>query len=146
MKKLRKIISIYLDEENRAARGLVECRNLYQKQLHILEELRQYETDYKRNFSAQAMTGVRIEAIRNYNNFIEKLRALIARQLESVNAERRRVEIATTLWQEKRIERKRLDRLEEKVTTRVRHRQEKREQQQLDEIAIQRHQRRHWFD
>lgn len=146
MKNIDKIISIYLDEENRAARELAERQNLYQKQLHLLEELRQYETDYKQNFSTVAISGVRIEAIRNYNTFIGQLRLLINRQMENVNAERRKLETATALWQEKRRERKTLNRLDEKMTTRLRHRLARREQQQLDDLAIQRHQRREQYD
>jgi flagellar protein FliJ len=146
MKNIDKLLSVYLDKENKAAQRLMECRNAYQQQLRLLEELRQYEKDYKGSFSHIAMAGVKIEKIQNFNLFIGKLRKIIKNQIENVNIEKKKLEHATLQWQEKRLERKTLDKLDEKNLLNQRLSQAKKEQKQVDEIAMQLHRRREEYD
>jgi len=146
MKNIDKLLSVYLDKENKAAQRLMECRNAYQQQLRLLDELRQYEKDYKGSFSQTAMAGVKIERIQNFNLFIGKLRKIINNQIENVNVEMKKLEHATLQWQEKRLERKTLDKLDEKNLLNQRLSQTKKEQKQVDEIAMQLHRRREQYD
>ena len=141
MKNIDKIIAIYLDEERKAAQKYTECQAAYQKQLRLLDELRQYETDYKKSFMGTASEGVRIEKINNFNHFIGKLHALIDKQSGNVAIEKKNLDIATQIWHQKQLERKTLTKLDEKMVFRQRHTQAMKEQKQFDEIAQQQHRR-----
>lgn len=135
MKKLDKILAIYIDDENKAAQKCFECQEHYDRQLQLLEELQQYETDYKKQFLSTASDGVSVAKIKNYQIFIDKLRSLILRQRENVKAEKRNLDIATEVWQEKRLQRRTLDKLEERLRLKERHAHAKNEQKQFDEQA-----------
>ena len=146
MKNIEKIMTIYLDEENRAAQKYLECQNLYEKQLRLLNELRQYETDYKKRFFDTASDGVRIEKIKNFNYFIAKLQVLIDKQTEHVNHEKNNLDIANQVWQKKRLQRRTLGKLDEKMAQKQRKIYARKEQMQVDEIALRQHYRNDTYD
>lgn len=139
MNKIDRIKAIYFDEENKAAQKCMDCQEQYNKQLRLLEELRQYEADYQRKFLDIANKGVQIGKINNYKNFINKLHTLIDKQKERVNAEKKSLEMAIHIWQIKRLEQKRLSKLEEKMIQRHRNVYALKEQKMLDEIALRQH-------
>jgi len=141
MKNIEKVMAIYIDEENKAAQKCMECQELYHKQLCLLDDLRQYEVDYQRNFLEIANEGVRIEKIKNFNNFIRKLHVLIDKQTENVSVEKKNLDAATQIWQTKRLERRRLSKLDEKMAKKQRHAYAISEQKLSDEIALQQHRR-----
>ena len=141
MKNIDKIMTIYLEEENMAAQNYIECQETYQKQLHLLDELRRYESDYQKNFLDTASAGVGIDKIKNFNRFIGKLHTLIDKQSGNVATEKKNLDAAMQIWQQKQLERKRLTKLDEKMTLRQRHIQALKEQKQYDEIALRQHRR-----
>jgi len=146
MKNIDKIMAIYLDEENKAARKYMDCQEAYQKQLRLLDELRQYESDYKNKFLNTATEGVRIEKINNFNHFIGKLHTLIDKQRTNVVTEMKNLDIALQIWQQKQLERKTLTKLDEKMVLRQRHIHALKEQKQFDEIALRHHRRKETRD
>lgn len=146
MKNFEKIMMIYRDEENKAAQKRMECQGLYEKQLRLLDELRRYESDYKKIFFDAATEGVRIEKIRNFNYFIEKLHALIDKQLENVNFERHNLDTATQIWETKRLQRRTLSKFDEKMAQKHRLAYTRMEQKQFDEIALRQYHRKDTYD
>ena len=146
MKNIEKIMSIYIDEENKAAQKCAECQQLYHKQLRLLEELRQYEADYKKNYLDTAKVGIRIENVKNFNRFITKLHTLIDKQIENLNHEKSNLEIATEIWQKKRLQRRTLTKLDERMAQKHRHAYALKEQKQFDEIALRQYRRKDIYD
>lgn len=140
MKRIDKIQKLYRDNEHNAINNFINQQKAYDNQLSILAELRNYTQQYEASFSQSASSGVSIEVIQNFNNFMCRLRSIIKKQEENVEIENSKLTVARTNWQLTKMKRAGIDQLIDQRAISDQKKSDRNEQKQLDELVLHRYQ------
>ena len=144
MKRIERIISIYRDEEQKATIKMVASQKKYDQQLRMYNELMQYSSEYKKNYSLSAENGISAGFIINYNNFMARLRQTIDQQSLNLDAAQRSLDAAIINWQTQRKKQTILEKLNIKLDKKRHYTDMQREQKALDDtISAKYHHTRH---
>lgn len=140
MKRIERIIDIFINDEKKAISEMVICRKSYDDHIKLLNELYNYEHEYRNNFTLQVETGISIERLNNYNSFMLRLKQTIKQQNNNMEAVKNRLEMATSIWNKKRIKRCSIENLNGRLDQKMISRQGQREQKEQDEMSLLRYQ------
>lgn len=134
-KRLQSLAGLAKHDENRAARALGECQKLLSEQSARLEELKAYRHEYISQIQHLARTGLAIETVHRYQQFVKRLDETIGMQAALVGRIQDECREKRQAWSSARVKHKSLD----KAVTRHRaveiRRRDRREQQHSDEHA-----------
>jgi flagellar protein FliJ len=134
--RLQPIQELAGTRERDAGALLADARRLLDERERQLNELKQYRADYAAR-SAPAGSSVDPVRLQNYHSFLGRLQDAIRQQEQLVLAARADCERKTAAWQERRIEAASLTRAVDNMQTAERRVDERREQRELDELALQ---------
>lgn len=122
--------------ERDAGAVLADARRVLDERERQLAELKQYRADYAAR-SAPGGSSVDPVRLQNYHSFLGRLQDAIRQQEQLVLAARADCERKTAAWQERRIEAASLTRAVDNMQTAERKVEDRREQRELDELALQ---------
>ncbi len=136
-KRMQSVADIAKGREKNAARLLGQKQNYLEQQRERLLELITYREEYARKFQSQGSQGLDAQRLNEYRVFLQKLNLAIVQQRDRITQAAGDCHVCQESWMNTRIHSKALD----KVVDRFKHeeikKQEKREQNELDERAIQ---------
>lgn len=136
-KRMQSVADIAKSREQNAARLLGQKQQYLEQQRQRLLELVSYREEYARMFQSQGSLGLDARRLNEYRVFLEKLNLAIVQQRDRITQAAGDCNVCQESWMKTRIHSKALH----KVVDRFRHeeikKQEKREQNELDERAIQ---------
>jgi len=136
-KRMQSVADIAKSREKNAARLLGQKQHFLEQQRQRLLELVSYREEYARMFQSQGSLGLDARRLNEYRVFLEKLNLAIVQQRDRITQAAGDCHVCQESWMNTRIHSKALH----KVVDRFRHeeikQQEKREQNELDERAIQ---------
>ena len=121
--------------ERREAAQLVASEERLAECERKLEELRQYEQDYREGFNARATAGMGGRGLRDYQLFLARLREAIRQQIQLVNAARTERDAQQEHWREAARRHKGIDHVVANWQAEERRDVERREQRDSDERA-----------
>jgi len=133
MKRIDRIITLFYEEESKVCAEMNSCQDYYSEQLRILNDLHEYEREYKKNHTAILSSGITIERINNFNNFMARLKLTIKQQSLNVESAQAKLECVRMKWQTAMKRRKMLDKLNTRLDTKSRIKDLQYEQKELDE-------------
>lgn len=129
------LIELAVKDSDDAARRLGEALRAAEETEKKLEMLLGYRDEYASRFQRNQANGISAMEYRNFQLFIDKLDTAISGQQTIVDNARHRVDGERKTWQE--CERKRMsyDTLASRAETARQHKENKRDQKQMDEFA-----------
>ncbi|RJG01163.1 flagellar export protein FliJ [Noviherbaspirillum sedimenti] len=129
------LIELAVKDSDDAARRLGEALRAAEETEKKLEMLLGYRDEYASRFQSNQANGISAMEYRNFQLFIDKLDTAISGQQTIVDNARHRVDGERKSWQE--CERKRMsyDTLASRAETARQHKENKRDQKQMDEYA-----------
>jgi flagellar FliJ protein len=132
---LHTLIELAAKDSDEAAKRLGEALRAAEETEKKLNLLLGYRDEYAARLQNNQANGISAMEYRNFQLFIDKLDTAIAGQQAVVQDARRRVENERKSWQE--CERKRMsyDTLASRAETARQHKENKRDQKQMDEYA-----------
>lgn len=133
--RLKIIVDLNATDEKKALEALGKAQRKKQQLQAKLEELQQYQQDYKIKFQAISETGVNINQLLEFRAFISKLELAIEGQKKAVLELEEEVSFVRKTWERKHQKTKSLQKvcdtaLEEEVKM-----EDKREQKEQDDQA-----------
>lgn len=129
------LIELAVKDSDEAAKRLGEALRAAEETEKKLEMLLGYRDEYAARFQSNQANGISAMEYRNFQLFIDKLDTAIAGQQTIVQNAKHRVDSERKSWQE--CERKRMsyDTLASRAETARQHKENKRDQKQMDEYA-----------
>lgn len=137
--RMQPVAQVVQTRERDAARAVGLSQRLLDEQRERLRQLEQYRGEYLQNFQRQGSSGISGGQLRQWQQFIATLDQAIGLQRQQVVAAERDLQQKQRLWQQALTKQKAVD----NVITRFRQEEErvrsKREQKEIDELALRRH-------
>jgi len=129
------LIELAVKDSDEAAKRLGEANRAAEECQKKLDMLLGYRDEYAARFQGSQASGISAMQYRNFQLFIDKLDTAIAGQQTIVQNARHRIDNERKTWQE--CERKRMsyDTLASRAETARLHKENKRDQKQMDEYA-----------
>jgi len=134
-KRLQSLVHLAKNDENHAARALGECQRLLSEQTARLEELKSYRYEYINQIQQMAGTGLGIETVQRYHQFVKRLDETIGMQGSVVERIRDEYEEKRRAWSAARVKHKSLDRAVTRHRAEESRRRERREQDRSDDYV-----------
>lgn len=118
-----------------AAAGLQQAKLRWTQAQQKLDDLGQYLQGYRQRLTQTAQSGMTVQAMRDYYQFIAKLELAVRLQGEEVGRARGQWEMGYRAWQEAMQKVKAYDLLEARQKAQKQHLDNRREQKKQDERA-----------
>jgi len=135
MKRLDRIIKIFLDDEYRASAEMSSCKASVNEQLRIYNELIGYEAEYKKKFIMKSSVATSINRVTNYRSFMARLKLTIDKQASNLETHKGELDVYTQVWREKKKKTTVLKKLNEKINKDKNMELSKTEQKELDDLV-----------
>ena len=126
--RLQPVVDLAAEKAEDATRALATQQRALADAEHQLVELRRYRNEY-----AEMPNGIGVNALRNRQQFLQKIDMAIVQQLSEVQRRERALERAREDWTAARGRAKALDSVTTKYREQERKSQDRREQEQADE-------------
>jgi len=136
-KRMQSIAGLAKNKEQNAARLLGQKQQFLEQQCERLKELESYREEYARKFQSHSSLGLDARRMNEYRVFLEKLNMAIVQQREHITQATGDCDICQKSWMNTRIHSKALDKVVDRFKIEEMKQQDKREQNELDERAIQ---------
>lgn len=127
------------DRAKTATEAMVSARNELQGHRDKLSDLMQYRNDYQEQFQSKARSGMNAGQLQQYQQFISQLDKAIEQQQFQVQQSKATLEQKQSHWQDKNSHKKAINKAVDKLKQQEQHKENKREQHELDEHNIQAH-------
>ena len=137
--RMQSVAGIAKNREQNAARILGQKRKHLEEQNAKLEELLGYREEYAKKFHLTGVNGLTARQLNEYRIFLEKLNMAIIQQRERIQQASDDCELFKLSWMKTRTHSKAMDKVVEKHKEGERKAQDKKEQHDLDERAMQMH-------
>ena len=141
-KRLERVSELGEREAESAGRQLAAAREAQGGAQALLQQLLDYRQEYRDLFEEQRTRGMDAQRYDNFQRFFDQLDRAIEEQRGALASSEARVEQHRGVWLEKRQHTEILARLACRVSEEEVREDQKREQQQADELFAQRHSRR----
>lgn len=138
--------SLRKNEEQKAGRALVQARQESERHEKMLEQLLQYQSEYRALFREQSAAGIDVSQYQNYEQFLRQLEAAVAEQRRALGAGESIVEENREQWVKRRQATESLARLSHGLRADVVKERERNEQKQTDESSARRFQQQRGED
>lgn len=128
---LQTLLDLTQSHTDAAARSLHTLKSEWQSAEEKLNQLLQYENDYRARLQQSTQRGMSVSEVRNFQQFLVKLEVAITQQREEINHCKNRWELGQLEWQQHKRKLTAYDTLSErhrKSELKVEARQEQREQ------------------
>lgn len=135
MRKIKKIINIFYDDEIQSIKKMNIKEKEYEKQKLLLHDLIMYEQEYIKEFTVKSQKGITIQIINNFNNFMQKLKETIDKQNIIVSDVEDKYHKSQLVWNKKRTKRLSLDKLNNRIDAKVFKRLMRLEQKEQDDMT-----------
>lgn len=126
------------EKEDRLANDLSRAQQELLLNQQKLKGLEQYKREYLAQLKNKGKDGVGALSFGQHQSFIDKLDKACEQQSYAIHQSKRVVEHKMTLWLAQQRKRKAIESLIEKEQVQLRIKQDKAEQQLLDEMSVQR--------
>jgi flagellar FliJ protein len=131
--RLKPIQQIAELREQDAARSFGEAQRRLEEETRRLAELQGYRDEYLQRFRTLQQAGITVAQLLEYQAFLAKLEAAVARQAEIVALRRSDAERRRAAWTDKRTRSRAMERAVDNLASRESRDSERREQKALDE-------------
>ncbi|RMG57845.1 MAG: flagellar export protein FliJ [Gammaproteobacteria bacterium] len=139
--RIKPVSRIERNRERDAARALGDARQQLQAMQQQLDQLVCYRDEYHQRY-ARALTGLQRAGIEQYRRFLAQLDQAIEQQRQLLQQCQQNMDQCRAVWLAQRSRLKAVEGLIERLQAEEHKQAEKREQQALDERALQAHRRR----
>ncbi len=137
LKQLQLLVQVQKEKEEKLLANFVQAQQFLQTCNDRYQGLADYRTDYIRQTQQRGAEGVQSRQFNQYLNFITKLDQALEQQNLQIQQAQRVVDMRRTAWLTMQKKRKAIELLIDKELAASQQRQNRLEQQLLDEIATQ---------
>jgi flagellar FliJ protein len=134
-KRLEPVQDIASDAQRRLAQSLAAHERRVTEAENKLQDLQRYKSEYERQFTQRAGTGIGVTDLRDYQAFLARLSEAIRQQHGIVQRTRAERDAERLKWQEAARREKALDHVVERWQSEERRALDRREQHEIDERA-----------
>jgi flagellar FliJ protein len=134
-KRLEPVQDLVSDAERRLAQSLATHERRVVEAETKLQDLQRYKSEYERQFTARAGSGMGVADLRDYQAFLARLGEAIRQQQSVVVRTRNERDAERLRWQEAARRAKALDHVVERWQLEERRALDRREQRETDERA-----------
>lgn len=132
-KRWQTVVDIAGIESDKAGQDLQESRQQHTEQQRQLEQLLQFQQEYKERLAAVAETGMDARQMQNYRQFLRQLGKAVEQQLKVVAGTDQKLDEQQKLWLSHYQRKSALDNLLATSLRREQYEQEQREQKETDD-------------
>ncbi|WP_196158019.1 flagellar export protein FliJ [Reinekea sp. G2M2-21] len=136
--RLEIVIRLAKQREDQASQALAQVRNQIELEEKRLEELQQYQQEYRGYLNQQGAEGISMQQWRRTQGFIDQLEDLSSRQQQTIMSWRQREQQVLDKWRELYQRRKNIAQYIDKISMEEAIAADKQEQKQIDELINQR--------
>ncbi|MDX1342138.1 MAG: flagellar export protein FliJ [Reinekea sp.] len=136
--RLEIVIRLAKQREDQASQALAQVRNQIELEEKRLEELQQYQQEYRGYLEQQGAQGISMQQWRRTQGFIDQLEDLSIRQQQTIVTWRQREQQVLEKWRELYQRRKNIAQYIDKISMEEAIAADKQEQKQIDELINQR--------
>jgi flagellar FliJ protein len=137
LKQLQLLVQVQKEKEEKLLANFIQAQQFLQTNNERYQGLADYRTDYIRQTQQRGAQGIQSRQFNQYLNFITKLDLALEQQNLQIQQAQRVVDMRRTAWLAMQKKRKAIELLIEKDLAAGQQRQNKQEQNMLDEIATQ---------
>ena len=137
LKQLQLLVQVQKEKEEKLLANFIQAQQFLQTNNERYQGLADYRTDYIRQTQQRGAQGIQSRQFNQYLNFITKLDLALEQQNLQIQQAQRVVDMRRTAWLAMQKKRKAIEILIEKDLAAGQQRQNKQEQNMLDEIATQ---------
>lgn len=123
------------ERERRAAEEFGRAQKLVEEHERQLRELKSYRKEYLESYQVKGATGMRMSALRDWQQFLAKLDQAIEQQQRSLQAANRQCEEKRAAWHQARGKQKAIGKVVDRFKAEESRERDRREQKEIDEIA-----------
>jgi flagellar FliJ protein len=137
LKQLQLLVQVQKEKEEKLLANFTQAQQFLQTSNERYQGLADYRTDYIRQTQQRGAQGIQSRQFNQYLNFITKLDLALEQQNAQIQQAQRVVDMRRTAWLAMQKKRKAIELLIAKDLAAGQQRQNKQEQNMLDEIATQ---------
>jgi len=137
LKQLQLLVQVQKEKEEKLLANFIQAQQFLQTSNERYQGLADYRTDYIRQTQQRGAQGIQSRQFNQYLNFITKLDLALEQQNAQIQQAQRVVDMRRTAWLAMQKKRKAIELLIAKDLAAGQQRQNKQEQNMLDEIATQ---------
>ncbi|RRQ20920.1 flagellar export protein FliJ [Thiohalobacter thiocyanaticus] len=140
-KRIKPVVDVAERREQEQARRLGAAQRELEQQRQQLDQLIQYRDEYARQFENAGNTGLSVARLQDYRVFLARLNQAIDQQRQRISQSEQACEQQRQHWLASRTRAQALDKVADRYREEENQAQERRDQTESDEFALQRHQR-----
>ncbi len=133
--RLQRIVELNANEEKSALQALGEAHGKKQDLQKQLEDLQQYQQEYKEKLQSSSENGIKIENLIEFKSFLSKLELVIEKHNKDVLCLDQELDVLRKNWEKQHLKTKNLQNICDNAARKERGIEDKKEQYEQDDHA-----------
>ncbi len=133
--RLQRIVELNANDEKKALQALGEAQGKKQNLQKQLENLQQYQQEYKEKLQSSSENGIKIEKLLEFKSFLNKLEQAIEKHNNDISLLNQELRILRKSWENKHLKTKNLQKVCNNASNEENKIEHKKEQYEQDERA-----------